>query len=323
MRCGITTAKRLRVASPQPSLVFALTFCVAVQAAHGQQAVSPIEQARLFQKTPTVANPPVNADGMALPVAASSDDDSFGEQAILKTQPRQPTFVVTGDASVFYTNNVALTRRATNDDAFFVGHVGGSWTPRISREVEAQIGASASVFRYRDTPALDFQNLSLGAGIYWSPPQLRGVGFFARYDLIELINRSGDEILQDHEFTVGAQKVFALGRSHGWTLGALGMAGVARPYAAQRDQLSVFVGYRAQLTRALSAEVFYRPSVHFYNASGRTDFNQVLSLNVRYQLARWAEATAFFSLGSNRSDESVFDYDVLNAGAGGALTVRF
>ena len=278
-----------------------------------------IEQARLFQRPAAVTNSGVTADGMALGEATPSTDDSFGDQVILKSQPRPRLFTLTGDATIFYTDNVALTRRGTRDDTFFVIHAGGSWTPHLGPNLDGQIGASVSTFRYNDTSALDFTNLGFGTGLFWNPPSLHGIGVFARYDFIELLNRHGNEILQDHEFTLGAQKVFALGRSHAITIGGTAMAGISDPRPAQRDQVGMFVGYQLQLTRTLDTEISYRPAVHFYNSNGRVDLNQVVSWNLRYRITPWAEANGFLSFGSNRSDRSVFDYDVFTAGAGVAV----
>jgi hypothetical protein len=316
--------KRLGVGLPSSRLFFALCLGLSLHKAAAQQAISSIEQSRLFQQTPAPTSTNVTADGMALPASGStSDDDSFGDQVILKSQPRLPTFVVSGDASFFYTDNVALTGHDRRDDTFLVGRVAAVWMPRIAPTLEAQVSASASTFRYNNTSELDFTNLSLGAGLSWTPQNLRGVVLFARYDFIELLNRHSDEILQGHEFTVGAQKVFALGRSHAISVGAFAMVGFANPDEAQRDQVGVFAGYRLMLTRAFEADVQYRLAGQFYNDAERNDLNQVLSLNLRYRITPWAEANASFSFGNNRSDHSVFDYNVVNTGAGVGLSVRF
>jgi hypothetical protein len=307
-----------------PRLVVALCLALSLHAAPAQQAVPSIEQSRLFQRNPGTTNTNVTADGAALPSSEPlPEDDSFGDQEIFKTEPRVRTFALSGDASLFYTDNVSLTRRVRHAEAFFVGRAAATWTPRISPTVEAQIAASVSTFRYTESSELDFTNLSLGAGLSWAPQNLRGVALFARYDFIELLNRDSDEILQGHEFTVGAQKVFALGRSHAFTVGAFGMTGFANPDNAERDQGGVFFGYRLMLTRALEADLQYRLAGQFYDGADHNDLNQVLSLNLRYRVAQWAEVNAFFSFGNNRSDRSVFDYNVLNTGAGVGVSARF
>ncbi|MEY2562331.1 MAG: hypothetical protein QOH88_524 [Verrucomicrobiota bacterium] len=292
--------------------------------ARAQQAVSTIERARLFENTPTTTHVAVNADGTQLgDTDTSSDDDSFGTQVILKSKERVRMFAVTGDTSVFYTNNAALTRNREIHDVFFVANAGVSWTPRINPQLEAQVAAHASIFRYHDTSALDFESLGLGAGLFWNPENFYGVSIFARYDFIELLDRHSDEILNDHEFTIGAQKTYSFGRCQSLTVGATAIAGISDPDTAQRQQLGVFFSYHLQLTRALESEIFYRLAFQFYNAAERNDFNQVISLTLRYRLATWADLNAFFSYGNNRSDVAAFEYGAVTGGAGVGVTMRF
>ena len=200
----------------------------------------------MFQSTP---NSTVNADGMELAVDESeaSSDDSFGTQVILKQRERPKTLLLTGDVSVFYTDNAALTPNDKIDDVFFVTNAAASWTPRINPQLEAQLNAHASIFRYGRTSVLDFENLGLGAALFWSPEHFADIALFARYDFIELLDRHSDEILRDHEFTIGGQKIFAVGRSQSFTLGALVMGDIAEPSSAQRQQAAIFAGYHWQI----------------------------------------------------------------------------
>ncbi len=253
----------------------------------------------------------------------ASSDESFGEQVILKKRDRVPTVVVGGDASIFYTDNAALTPDHKIDDAFVVANAGISWTPRINPQLEAQLSGHASIFRYNSTSALDFENLGLGAALFWAPEHCHDISFFARYDLIELLDRHSEEILQDHEFTFGAQKVFAVGKTQSFTLGAITSTGIAIPSSQQRQQLALFATYHWQLTRALDAEVSYRVAGYYYNHADRTDGNQVVAANLHYRVSKCADINAFFSFGSNRSDKSGFDYNAVTAGGGIALTFRF
>lgn len=264
----------------------------------------------------------VDANGTALADDDTTSDDSFGEQLILKSQPRVGPFVVTGGASVFFTNNVALTGQDTVDDAFFVANAGVSWTSLVAPHLEAQIAAHSSIFRYDTTSALDFEDFGLGAGLFWSPDHFAGVELFGNYSFTELISH-GDEILREHLFTIGAQKVFLLGRAHSFVTGATLMAGLAEPESAQRDLAGVFLAYRLQVTRSVGVEFLYRFAGHFYNDTGRIDRNQVLSATVRYRLGEWADINAFFSFADNRSDDSAFNYDAVVNGGGLSATVRF
>ncbi len=289
-----------------------------------QQAVpSAIDQARLLQRPPAAAIPAVDADGNALGESSNVADDSFGAQLILKEQTREPSFTLSGGSSFFYTSNVALTRRDTRDDFFAVVNAAGSWTRRLQPEVELQVGLQGALFRYDRSSQLDFNNLGAGLGVSWTPQRWSGVSIFGRYDFTELIDRHGNEILRDHQFSLSAQKVFVLGRSHAFSLGALGSAGISNPAAAERNQAGLFAGYRLQLTRVLETDLLYRISGQSYSDGNRLDLNQVLSWNLRYRLGKWAEANLYFSYGDNRSNESVFDYKTASGGGGFGLVARF
>ncbi len=252
-------------------------------AAFGQQQPpsAAIEQSRLFRQSEITTAPGVDANGNRLPgdgAAAASSDDSFGAQVILKTQERPRPFQVSGGASLFYTSNVALTRDGARSDGFAVVDAGFAWSPKLDNNLEATVGVHSALFRYFNTSELDFENLGVSAGLAWTPPALRGFTLFGRYDFTELLNSDGNQILSDHTFTLGVQKAIAFGRSHGLAFGVLGSAGISDPFASQRDQVGGFLDYHLLLTRHLETDLLVRPAVYFYNAGGRTDFNQVISL---------------------------------------------
>ena len=289
------------------------------------QNTSVIDQARLFREANSPATLRDAADDTALPASddTGSEDDSMGVQQILKEHDKRPTLVISAGVSEVFTSNAALTRNEERPDVFGVGEVGVAWTPRLSPTVEVNAGAHASLFRYVRTPELDFANLGVGAGLTWAPQNLGGVSFFARYDLTELLGSDGDHILTDNVFTGGTQKVFAFGRAHALTLGATGSLGISDPQSAQRHQASVFASYHVQIARDFGADLLWRPSGHFYEQLDRTDFNNIISLTLRYKISKFADLTAFASYGANRSETPAFDYDVLTTGAGVVLALRF
>ena len=284
---------------------------------------APIEQSRLFSAPAGPQKVGMTPDGMALPEGATVTDDSFGAQQILKEEQRVREFVLSGDASMFYTNNVALTRRNEISDSFFVGGVGLSWIHNISPQLQIQIGGRASIFRYVDTSALDFEQLGVGAGFTWTPPTQWGISIFGGYAFTELLDKHSNELLQDHEFTLGLQKVFAFNRVHSLTVGGLGSVGISDPFSAQRDQIAAFADYRISLTRHFDLDLAYRVAGYFYNEGGRDDFNQTVTFSLRYRFTPWLEANGLFFFASNHSSKSVFDYEAINTGGGIGLTLHF
>jgi len=262
---------------------------------------------------------------MALPEGqrTASEDESFGAQQILKTDERIADLTISGNASVYYTSNVALTHHDEKSDGFFVGDAAISWSPRINPQLQFQIGGGAALFRYFETNELDFESLGAGAGLLWTPQNLWGLAFAVRYDFTELLDSHSNEILEDHEFSLAVQKLLVLGRSHALSFGLLGSAGISDPFDEQRDQLGFAVGYHLQLTRHLGSDFGYRHSWFFYNDSGRADLNQVLSLGLHYNVTPWATVNALISGAFNCSDHSAFSYNAFSSGGGINLTIRF
>ena len=285
-----------------------------------------IDQARLFRDANSPTGLREDANNTSLPASDDDpgyEDDSMGVQQILKEHDKRPTLVISAGVSEVFTSNAALTRNDERHDLFGVAEVGVSWTPRLSPTVEVNAGAHASIFRYVRTSELDFENLGFGAGLAWAPQGLGGVSFFARYDFTQLLDSDGDHILTDNVFSAGTQKVFVFGRAHALTVGATGSLSFSDPISAQRHQLSAFASYHVQIARDFGADLLWRPAGHFYEELGRTDFNNIISLTLRYRLSKYADFSAFASYGANRSETIAFDYDVLTTGAGVVFALRF
>jgi hypothetical protein len=303
-----------------------ITFCFATIAQVVAQDSNPaIEQSRLFPRTVPPTSGEVTADGIALPAgeSTSAGDGNFGAQQILKNDEKIPDLTVGGGVSLFYTSNVALTNDVERSDGFFVFDSSVNWTPRINSQLQFQLGGGASIFRYFDTSALDFEDLGVGTGVTWMPPNAWGIAITGRYDFVELLDKHSNQILQDHEFSAALQKIFVFGRSHALTVALLGSAGISDPFAEQRDQIGFAVGYHLQLTRYLGSDIGYRHSWYFYNAGGRHDLNQVVSFGLHYFIRPWATVNAFASFANNQSNESAFEYNVFSGGGGLGLTIRF
>src|ERR1700724_1769616 len=176
--CGGTScALRANVASPACRILLIGTAFLSLGSLSAQTNPA-VENSRLFERTAPPTSGMVTPDGMSLPGGenATSEDESFGAQQIIKAQQKIPDFTLGGSVSGFYTNNVALTRSNTISDSFLVGAAFFNWTPRINPELQFQFGAGVSFFRYWDTTALDFENLGTGVGLLWTPKNFWGIG---------------------------------------------------------------------------------------------------------------------------------------------------
>lgn len=305
-----------------------LSICLLLSGAiaRGQQADSSITQARLFPNPSAPGSTSVDANGTALPEeesASDSGDDSFGAQIILKNQERRRIYTVFADVSAYHTNNVDLNASGSRSDSFLAANVGAAWRPAIRQDLVADISGGMSVFRYDRASELDFEKLWAGVGLNWAVPRAAGIMVFGRYDFSEVLDASSNELLQDHELSVGAQKVFVLGRSHYLATGVTGIVGLSTPRSQQRDQAALHAAYHLQITRSFDVDLLYRYAAQFYNEGGRIDRNQTLSLSMGIAATRWLRVAGLISAARNDSNQSAFEYDVFNIGGGLRLEVTF
>jgi hypothetical protein len=304
-----------------------LLLCVlvaSVELARGQQAVSSINESRLFAPpTATGTSAVAPEDEEAAGESTTSGDESFGTQLILKSQDRPKQFAVFDDVSVIYTNNVDLTPNHTRSDVFLVTNTGAAWRPTIARGLFGEISIAGSIFRHDRASELDFERIASGTALSWVVPGGHGVVAFSRYDFTELINRHGSELLQDHEFTMGAQRTFVFNHSHFLTTGVSGIAGISDPHSQQRDQAAVQAAYHLQVTRSFGADLLYRYAAQFYADDGRIDHNQTLSLNAGVALTRWLRLDTTLSGARNDSNRGAFEYEALSAGGTVRVGIRF
>ena len=306
------------------SLPFAFALLLALSLARGQQAVSSINESRLFAPpTATETWAVTSEDEETSNESTTSGDESFGTQLILKSQERPKQFAVFDDVSVIYTNNVDLTPDHYRSDAFIVANTGAAWRPTIARGLFGEISIAGSIFRHDRASELDFERISTGTALSWIIPGGHGVVAFGRYDFTELIDRHGSELLQDHEFTLGAQRTFVLNRSHSLTTGVSGIAGISDPHSQQRDQAAVNAAYHLQITRSFSTDLVYRYAAQFYADDGRMDHNQTLSLNAGFAVNRWLRVDTTLSGARNDSNRNAFEYEALSVGGAVRVGIRF
>lgn len=282
-----------------------------------------LDQSRMVPTTSNSPPPVISPNATEVSNENAAEDGTFGKQVVLKEPERPREFFLSGDVSTFFTSNAALTRDHTDADGFLVASAVFGWTHAITPELQLQIGGHMSIFRYFDRSDLDFESFGGGIGLNWAPAFASGTEFFARYDATKLLTRGGNDLLTEHEFTAGAERVLVLSRAHALDFTVFGGAGIADPHSAQRDILAGAVGYHLRLSRDVDLDAGYRAAVYFYNAGGRTDFNGVGSISLGYHPTRWSTVAAYGSFGTNRSNHSTFDYDAGVVGGGVNFSWQF
>ena len=294
--------------------------------AQGPRGDAQIEQARQFSSLPTpldFAAPALSelpgADPLALP------DDAFGAQVIFKRQARATPFTAFAEVSAFFTNNVALAKRDRLDDKFLVVAAGAAFTHRLGYDLRVEAGLRVAMYRYAEYRELDFQSVDATLGVVWSPPALHGAEVSLGYAVTQLTSaEEREEFYKSHAVLLGVRKVIPFSRAHAAYFGVGAQWSWAEPQEPGRDEYTAFAGYHLQATEHLEGDLAYRYGHFVYRqGDGRQDDNHTLSLTLRYVPVPWASISATSFLGINKSNRSVFDYEVWNAGIGLQFSVKF
>ena len=284
-----------------------------------------VEQAQRFQSGGTTDSV-AGQDGGLIPAGiapSSPGDPDIGQQVLLKRKEKATPFSAFATLSGFYTNNAALTNAVRVDDFFFVGEVGVSYQPRITRDLVAEITVRQADFRYAQYDVLDFESFNVGAGLTYTPRFLGGVGLSARYNFNRLTDgKEHDEFFKNQTLTLAAQRTFELSKAQYVFVGCSAVLGWSDPVAPQRDEYGVSLGHHLNWSRALSSDVFYR-AAYFDYTRGRHDWNQTVAVSVKWDVTRWFNVTGTVSGGFNNSNEHVLNYQVFNGGIVLAGTITF
>jgi hypothetical protein len=293
-------------------------------AQNANAAQSAIEQNRLFQTSPGLREQPAY-EGYETEVApVTPGDPDLGLQQILKRKETYQPFRVSGSVEGYFTDNVALVKNGTQDDAYLVGTVGAAWVPKINDSFYGEVSATQQFFRYDEFDALDFDSLNLGAGLthYW--PQLANIATTVRYNYNRLTDADeGKEFFRNHQASAGVSKTFAHTRNLFTFIDGSAVLSFSDPYASQRWEYALKGGIFGRITRAWDAQASYRIALYDYFSEGRDDLNQSLNLQTSYHFTPWARVGATTTFSFNNSTQPVFDYAAINTGGGVYLNLKF
>jgi hypothetical protein len=301
---------------------------LAVSSAFAQQPTAQSARVESAQRMRADVNLRDNArESMAREAVAdappSPGDPDLGEQVILKRREKVRPFTLSADVSGFYTTNAALTDDFKVDDYFMAAQVALSYQPQLAKSLYGEITVRQAFFRYNEFDELDFNSLNAGGGLTYVIQPLWNTALSLRYNYNRLTDGSGhDEFFRNHTITLSLLKTFELSKAHYIYVGASGLLSWAEPKPSERDEYGIYAGYRANLTRALTADAYYRLAFFDYT-QGRNDWNQTLAFALRCNVTRALSVSASASFGFNNSNQNVFDYQVFNAGLSVTASMSF
>lgn len=308
-----------------------LSLCVAIlsllpsaSAAPADGDASRVEQARRLRLGPDLdeqsRREPLVPWGQT---PASPGDEDLGEQVILKRQVKETPVSLQVDVSGFYTDNVALTDRGRNSDTFLVAQAGVGYRKRFTETLAFDAYLREAVFRYATNGDLDFESMNVGFGLTYVARPLWETVFSIHYNYNRLTDGSEHhEFFKNQTLNLSLLKAFELSKAHYIFAGYSAVFNFSEPVALQRDEYGVFAGYRVNLTRSLSADVFYR-AAYFDYVNGRGDWNQSLGLGLKWSVTKAFSVSASVSFGWNTSNREIFDYYVSSPGIGLSASFAF
>jgi hypothetical protein len=303
-----------------------ISLCARKLSAQDVQTNQSVERAELLRTLPSVSAPPgISPTGTEGGYAATSPNNAdLGEQRILKRVEEYKPFSVQLAVPIYYTSNVALVRSGERGDVIVAPGIALVYAPRITKTFFGEFGVQEQVFEYGEFHELNFQSFDAIAGVVWYLPQLHNLTLRARYDFNRLTDEHWDEFYRNHSFIVGAELPYQFSRAQQFSIGTrANLSFSASPDEPQRNDYELYVGYLVALSRSFAVDAVGRVVVRDYQNIDRADASEIIALSAYYRLTDWWVVSVLGSYAWNRSDHSVFDYEVGNVGGALAFTLRF
>jgi hypothetical protein len=292
--------------------------------ASAQNPTQAVERAQLLRAQPTLRDEPAADDDDEETVAASPNDPDLGEQAILKRSERYRAFTVYASVPLSYTSNVALSRTGEEHDFLFTPNVGFSWAPKITSTLYGNISAGQQFFEYDRFSELNFGSFDMRAGLTYIVPQLRNLLLRADYAYNRLTSDGYEGFFSNQSLNFAAEMPFRIGRAQQISVGIdTSFSIVANPDEPARHDISPFVAYSVNVTRAITLAAVGRIAWREYVEGDRSDVSGILAFTGTYRFTPWLSANALATFATNDSDQDVFDYDVANFGLALSLAAKF
>jgi hypothetical protein len=282
-----------------------------------------VDRSQLFRTQPGVtgATPEETPLGYAEP---SANDRDLGVQSILKEKEVYKAWTFTLDAPFYYTSNVALTRNGEVSDGVFAPLVAVTFQPHIWQTLYGEF-AVAQQFFYCDTyDDFNFFSFDAIAGLVYYLPQFHNLTLRFRYDYNRLTSDDWDEFFSNHQLIFIAELPYRFGRAMQLSVGAAADLSVAAdPQGPRRHEFDFYAGYQVAFARSFTVDASARLQVKDYIEGDRTDVGEILAVTANYHVRDWLVLSAISTFAWNQSNQSVFDYQVANAGGGISATIKF
>jgi len=306
---------------------FGFVFCFATGQPGFAQVVQANQQSLVRSQAPSPFGPnasPAGAEGGH--AVATPNDSDLGEQQILKRVEEYDPFSFSFGVPFYWTSNVALTRNHELGDFVVAPAAAVFYEPRISQTLYGFAGVRQQFFYYNEFDGFDFGSFDFEIGFHYLLPQFHNLMLRFEYDYNRLTEKdSFEDFYSDHLFIANAEIPFRIGRAQQLSVGFNeNISFAAEPDLPRRNDYELYVGYTANLTRALSVNAVGRFVVRdYYHQHSRVDVSEILALGAYYQFTRFLSAGTVATLAASQSNHSVLDYNVGNFGGVATVWLRF
>jgi hypothetical protein len=290
------------------------------------QASQAVDRSQLFRSEPSIVpGEPISQNSNAFGYAApSANDADLGVQAILKRQEEYQPFTFSASLPYYWTSNVALVRTGVVGDGVLAPSFVFSYQPKLAKTLYGELIASQQLFYYDRLTSFNFTSFDAIAGVVYYLPQYHNLTLRLRYDYNRLTTDDFDQFFANHSIIAIADMPFQFGRAMQLNLGALANVSVAAdPSGPQRSDFEAYAGYHVQFSRAFSMSALGQVLFKKYYEGARSDVSELVALSADYRVREWLTLSAVSSASWNQSNQSVFDYSVVNLGGSLALTFKF
>ena len=260
--------------------------------------------------------------GLRDDVLASRADLTNSAPSGATSKVSTPRFRVTAAVNGYYTTNAALTKTRREHDCYTESEIAIRYGDNIGSALTYQLLLSQALYRYDSLRFLEFESFNARAGLSYEADHLWNLTLFARYNFERSTEDDFEkEFLKRHTFTAGAEKTFSWDAVAAY-FGYSSVFGLTEPKSSQRNEHGMYLGVTWDISRALSADVYYRAAIFDY-PDGRRDLYQkataTLSLNVTKSIA----LNTSISFTNETSNRRSFGYEAWETGLGVEMRVRF
>lgn len=250
-------------------------------------------------------------------------DQELGVQQLLLRVPPPPWLELSSTTDLLFVDNVYLTTNNRRSDSLFVETLQAVITPPwIRQPFKLTAAGGHQWFLYGDETGLDFD--ANYASVLMSYQIVRDLSIAASYHAAWLDSQtSGFQFYRDGDARVDLRWSRRMSQELTVMVGLSYDYHTTSPAIYDRSDYGIYCGSRYAFLRQLAGELFFRYQFEDFAHGSRQDSSVLVGGALVYTQCRYASVRAIVSHYGNDSNESTRDYQVLNAGGGLVLVVRF